>query len=130
MHLRQLTTKQLFRLVSWEARVDALTDDEESELYQVSQSELVTRDDLHGWQMMLRDMRMRLRRDLDESAIGTIAATVIGQEELQSYVARAFDESPEERERIYERLKRQRTRAFGYLREFVGREDELFEQGV
>lgn len=130
MHLRQYTGKQLFRLMFWESRIDSLANDEETELIDIAVNELVERDDLHEWQMMLGDLRRRVGDDIGDREIDTIAATVIGQEELWSFVTRVVTDDPTEQTRVYQRLKRQRTRALDCMRRLVPRNDELFERSA
>jgi len=68
--------------------------------------------------------RQSLKRAAEEgiaqSSLEVVAATVLGREQLRSYVDRIGPSNALERERMYQRLKRQRTRVLRRLRRLLG----------
>ncbi len=71
----------------------------------------------------LLDLSMLLARARSEGfspdSIELIEATMVRRERLRSYVARLVPDDEEERERTYQRLKRQRTRTLQRLRDLL-----------
>jgi hypothetical protein len=130
LQLRQYTASHLFRLVRSHCRSDVIVTEEEFEIFDAPERAMVVRDDLHEWELMLGDMRRRLGERLEENAISTLAATIVGEEELEPFVHRKMRGTAVELERAYQRLKRQRTRALKHLRLRISPSDELFERSA
>lgn len=67
-----------------------------------------------------RLLRGGARGWISQGSIDVVATTVLGQEPLRDYVARVGPADRAARERMYQRLKRKRSRAMQQLRELVG----------
>jgi hypothetical protein len=81
----------------------------------------------------LFDLALLLERAADEgipqSSLEVVAATVLRRELLRSYVDRVAPDDELERERMYQRLKRQRTRVLRRLRTMLGQSPLLLASG-
>ncbi len=81
----------------------------------------------------LFDLALLLERAAEEgipqSSLEVVAATVLRRELLRSYVDRVAPDDDLERERMYQRLKRQRTRVLRRLRTMLGQSPLLLASG-
>ena len=81
----------------------------------------------------LFDLALLLERaaqeGLSKAGLEVVEATVLRRELLRSYVERVAPDDDVERERMYQRLKRQRTRVLRRLRALLGRSPTLLASG-
>ncbi len=118
MRLRQRTQRQVFAVLRRE-REQTHRESEVDEVFTPDMEESAhgrTEDELY-------DLALLLERAADEgiprSSLEVVAATVLKRELLRSYVERIAPNDELERERMYQRLKRQRSRVMRKLRDLA-----------
>lgn len=121
MRLRQRTERQVFAYLRKE-REHLHPIAEVEELVQLDTEALAPRRTTIDER--LYDLALLLRRAVKEgipqSGLDVVAATVLRQELLRSYVERMAPDDDLARERMYQRLKRQRSRALRRLKTLLG----------
>lgn len=121
MRLRQRTERQVFTFLRKEREhrhpsldVEELT---ESDLEELAPRRPATDEKLY-------DLALLLQRAVEEgvspSGLDVVEATVLRRELLRHYVERLVPDDDLERERVYQRLKRQRSRALRRLKTLLG----------
>lgn len=118
MRLRQRTERQVFGFLKKEwAEYHPAAELDQLAIYgteSIQQRRVEETDEL------LLDLSMLLDRaaaeGISETSLEIVEATVLKRELLRDYVARLVPNDDEERERAYQRLKRQRSRVMGRLR--------------
>lgn len=126
MRLRQRTERQVFACLRKEreqrhssADVDELADVNPEAL---PPSRSPSDEKLYDLALLLRHA---VDAGLSQSGLDVIEATVIGRELLRSYVERIAPDDDLARERLYQRLKRQRSRALRRLKTLLGASSPL-----
>lgn len=117
MRLRQRTERQVFQVLRRERGEYApLASAEELARLACDPSEGRRFVDTHDGLMDLALLLGRAEARGQLSGLEVVEATVFGREELRNYVERLVPEDEGERERTYQRLKRQRSRAMSRLK--------------
>lgn len=131
MRLRQRTERQVFAFLRKEREQQHPSADPDD--LAMFGTESINARRLETTDEELFDLALLLERAAEEgipqSSLEVVAATVLRRELLRSYVDRVAPDDDLERERMYQRLKRQRTRVLRRLRTMLGQSPLLLASG-
>lgn len=120
VRLRQRTGRRVFDVLRRERRENRWQDEAADEVV-VEMEPFVGRNSVTSQEAadLSRLLDSGARGWISQGSIDVVATTVLGQEPLRDYVARVGPADRDGRERMYQRLKRKRSRAMQQLRERI-----------
>lgn len=130
LRLRQRTARLLFQQLGREHNGQRLLEELEEHHHERPQSEGDSGADSFEHRLVLGELCRAASDDLPESALVVLRATVLEQECLHALAKRLCDGNAQEQPRVYQRLKRQRSRALSRLREVVTTAPETFRRSA